>query len=73
MSFRLLTTKWRCLRKKLKSSLENSAKMLEACAQLHNYVLDCNIQKEETAMDETDEAKLEIHVTPGSPPLDEDI
>jgi hypothetical protein len=67
MSFGLSTTKWRCLRKKLESSLENSANILEACARLHNYVLDCKIQKEEVAMDETDEAELEIHVIPGFP------
>jgi hypothetical protein len=40
--------------------------ILEACAWLHNYVVDCKIQKEEAAMDKTDEGKLEIHVMPGS-------
>jgi hypothetical protein len=43
MSFGLSTTKWQCLQKKLESSLESSANILEACARMHNYVLDCKI------------------------------
>jgi hypothetical protein len=64
MSFGLLTTKWRCLRKKLEISLENSAKIIEACARMHNYVLDCKTEAGDfqEAMDEP-----EIHLLPGSP------
>jgi hypothetical protein len=67
MSFGLLTTKWRCLRKKLETTLVNSAKIIEACARMHNYVLDCKIEKEEVEPGEKDEAEHEIHVMPDSP------
>jgi hypothetical protein len=36
------------LGKKLETSLENSAKIMEACAWMRNYVLDCKIKKELT-------------------------
>jgi hypothetical protein len=32
MAFGVLTAKWRCLREKVETSLENSAKLIEACA-----------------------------------------
>jgi hypothetical protein len=68
MAFGLLTTKWRCLRKKLETTLENSARILEACARLHNYALDCKIRKEEQVEEAEDEQDLtEIHLMPGSP------
>jgi hypothetical protein len=74
MAFGLLTTKWQCLRKKLETSLHNSAKSIEACAQMHNYVLDCQIQKEtvvaENALvEETNSANSEIHVMAAGSPL----
>ena len=47
----------------LESSLEKSAKILEACARMHHYVLDCKIQKEEAAIDDRGLAPdLEIRV-----------
>lgn len=70
MSFGLLTTKWRCLRKKLENTLENTAIILEACARMHNYVLDCKIAREEEEEDVEggeDDSQHEIHVMPGSP------
>jgi hypothetical protein len=71
MSFGPLTTnKWQCLRRKLKSSLENSAKLLEACARLHNYILDCKIQKEGVAI----RMRPDVRFMPCRvPPLDGDI
>jgi hypothetical protein len=68
MAFGLLMTS---LKKQLEMSLENSAKIMEACAGMHNYVCDCQIQKEpvvaENALDETDLADSEIHMMAGSP------
>jgi hypothetical protein len=40
MAFGLLTNKWRVLRKHLETNLENSSRVLEACARLHNFVID---------------------------------
>ena len=70
MTFGLLTTKWRILRKKLENTLENSAKLLEACARMHNYVLNCQIRDEEEteeAATEDDRTEPEIHVMHDSP------
>jgi hypothetical protein len=41
--------KWRILRRKLETSLENSARIIEVCARMHNFLLNC---KEEEAEDE---------------------
>jgi hypothetical protein len=40
-AFGLLTTKWRILRKPLECSLKVNVNILEICALLHNYVIDC--------------------------------
>jgi hypothetical protein len=40
MAFGLLTNKWRVLQKHLETNLENSSRVLEACARLHNFVID---------------------------------
>jgi hypothetical protein len=65
MAFGLLTTKWRILRRNLETSLKNSAKIVEACARLHNYVLNCKDENEDGQDSQDDEP--EIHAMPGSP------
>jgi hypothetical protein len=66
MSFGLLTTKWCILRRKLEMSLENSARIIEACARMHNYVLNwCKGEDEDE--DSPPEDKPDIHVMAGSP------
>jgi hypothetical protein len=70
MSFGLLTAKWRCLRKKLENTLENTATIPEACARMHNCVLDCKIAREEEEEDVEggeDDSQHEVHAMPGSP------
>ena len=39
MAFGLLQTKWCVLKKNLSTSLETSARILDSCARLHNYVI----------------------------------
>ena len=74
MTFGPSTAKWRCLRKKLETSLESSAKLPEACAGVHDCVLDCKIHEEELDAKEAEDAgnkaettEPEIHVMLGSP------
>ena len=40
MAFGLLCTKWEVLQKNLKCSLAKNSKMVEACARLHNFVIE---------------------------------
>ena len=40
MTFSRMSGKWSILQKKLKHNLENSSKILNVCAILHNYVID---------------------------------
>jgi hypothetical protein len=68
MSFGLLTTKWRILRRKLETSLVNSSKILECCARLHNYVLNCKDDiDDDLEVSENEEELPTIHRLVGSP------
>jgi hypothetical protein len=42
MAFGLLTNKWRVLRRPMQNGLRMNAKVLEACARLHNFVIENN-------------------------------
>jgi len=53
MAFGLFTTKWRVVRRHLETKLTNSSKVLEACARLHNFVID---QDSDDDFDEDDES-----------------
>jgi hypothetical protein len=64
MAFGLLTTKWHILRRKLERSLTNSSRILEACARMHNYVLNCNDQEDNP---DSPQDEPEIHALAGSP------
>jgi hypothetical protein len=53
-----LTTKWRILWKKLQTFLKNSARIIEACARMHNYLLNCKEGEDE----DSPKDEPEIHV-----------
>ena len=61
MTFELLTTKWRILRKHLETKLTNSSKILEACARLHNFVIDQDSEDDFEEDDEDDEGDDVVH------------
>jgi hypothetical protein len=65
MSFGLLTIKWHILKRKLKMSLENSARIIEACARMHNILSNCTEEEDED--EDCPKDKPEIHVMAGSP------
>jgi hypothetical protein len=68
MSFGMLTTKWRILRRKLETSLVTSSKILECCARLHNYVLNCKDDiDDEFSVGEDEADGPTIHRLVGSP------
>jgi hypothetical protein len=67
MSFGLMTTKWRILRRKLESTLVWSSKIIEACARLHNYVLNCKDDIDDLEKDNDNEVEPAIHEMIGSP------
>jgi len=47
--------------------LKNSARIIEACARLHNYVLDCKVKDDDDGPDESNADLPEIHAMAGSP------
>jgi len=58
MAFGLLTTKWRILKSSLKNSFETNSHVIQACALLHNFVIN---QDWEDTFDEIDnDDKLDI-------------
>ena len=57
MAFGLMTNKWQILQKEMITTLSTSAKVLEACARLHNFVID--MDRDEDLMDD-DEIDSEI-------------
>jgi hypothetical protein len=57
MAFGLLQTKWAVLKRNLTTGLETTAKVLEVCARLHNYVIDENkVVKDISGLSGSDEA-----------------
>jgi hypothetical protein len=67
MLFGLLILERRVLRRKLEMSpLENSARIIEVCARMHNYVLNC---KEDDEDEDSPEDEPEIHVLMAGSPL----
>ena len=57
MAFGLLQTKWAVLKRNLTTGLEKTAKVLEVCARLHNYVIDENkFDKDISGLSGSDEA-----------------
>ena len=57
MTFGLLQTKWAVLKRNLTTGLETTAKVLEVCARLHNYVIDENkVDKDISGLPGSDEA-----------------
>ena len=57
MAFGLLQTKWAVLKRNLTTGLETTAKVLEVCARLHNYVIDENkVDKDISGSPGSDEA-----------------
>jgi hypothetical protein len=66
MAFGLLTNKWRILRKHLETKLKNSSRVLEACARLHNFVIDQD-SDDDFVIDEDEWDDLEIETMEGSP------
>jgi hypothetical protein len=65
MSFGLLTTKFRILRSPLQTKLAMSASVFEACARLHNFVI--NNDWEDEDFEDMDETDMEIVALPNSP------
>jgi len=72
MSFGRLTSKWCILRTKLQTNLENTSKILMACARLHNFVIDeehpeVEVEDEEDDEDDDDDDGRTIRPMPNSP------
>ena len=70
MAFGLLCTKWEILQKNLKCSLVKNSKIVEACARLHNFVInndsDDNFDEDCYNGDQLEDV-LKITPMPGSP------
>ena len=52
MAFGLMTNKWQILQKEMITTLSTSAKVLEACARLHNFVID--MDRDDDLMDDNE-------------------
>lgn len=65
MAFGLLTNKWRTLRRHLETNLLNTSRVLEACARLHNFVIDHD--SDDHFNDEEDDDDFQIVAMEGSP------
>ena len=52
MAFGLMTNKWQILQKEMITTLSTSAKVLEACARLHNFVI--NMDRDNNLMDDNE-------------------
>jgi hypothetical protein len=66
MAFGLLTNKWRILRRPMQNGLRMNAKVLQACARLHNFVIDNNNTQYEDP-DEEFESAMSIQPMENSP------
>lgn len=66
MAFGLFTNKWRVCRKPLETNLVNASRVLEACARLHNFVIDHDFDNQ-SDNEEDDDVDLQIVAMEGSP------